>query len=232
MDTTQALIVIAAAGILHATFQLSVSVLTLLSGHTFGRTASKNKLLKLSSTYLLGSAVMTLLLVSFATLVAHNIFGVQAEPTVWAIVSGLVVGVGLSVWLFYFRRSSGTILWIPRQIAEYLHDRTKHTNSGVEAFALGTMTMIGELLFTAAPLTVASLTLIGLNPSWQLFGLGVYVVTSLLPLVAMWMLIGGGHKVSELQDWREKNKYFMQFVAGSGLIILGIYGFINQVLSA
>lgn len=226
-----ALAVIAFAGLMHATFQLSVSVLTLLSGHALGNTGSQKKLFRLTTAFMLGSGVMTLLLISTFTLLAFDFFGTQAEPLVWSIASGIVVGIGVSVWLFYYRRSKGTQLWIPRPIAEYLHDRSKHTSNTVESFALGTMGVLGELLFTIAPLAIAGLTLLQLSPSWQLIGIVIYILISMLPLIVVWMLVGGGHKVSELQNWRDKNKYFLQFVSGTGLVVLGFYVYISQVVS-
>lgn len=231
MDSSIALAVIAFSGLLHASFQLSVSVLTLLSGHSLGQTRSNKELFRLTSSYLIGSGLMTLLLIATITLLAFDFFGPAVEPVVWSITSGLAIGVGVSVWIFYYRKQRGTQLWIPRPVANYLHDRSKHTSSGVESFALGTMGVLGELLFTFAPLLVAGLVLVQLNPSWQLIGIAIYIVTSMLPLVIVWMLVGGGHKVSEIQAWREKNKYFMQFVAGTGLVLLGTYVYIEQVIN-
>lgn len=231
MDTYVALAVITFAGLLHASFQLSVSVLTLLSGHTLGRINTNRQLFRLTSSYLFGSGVMTLLLIGTITLLAFDFFGPTVEPLIWSITSGLAIGVGVSVWIFYYRKERGTRLWIPRPVANYLHDRSKSTDSSVESFALGTMGVLGELLFTFAPLLIAGLILVQLSPSWQLVGLAIYIVTSLLPLVIVWMLVGGGHKVSEIQAWREKYKYFMQFVAGTGLVLLGTYVYVEQVIN-
>lgn len=232
MDTFTALCIILFSGLTHATFQLSVSVLTLLSGHSFGKAKSHKQLLSLSSSFLLGSFIVTLLLVSTFTLLALDLFGEVAEPVIWSISSGLVIGVGLSVWLFYYRRKTGTELWIPRPIAAYLHERSKRTSNSAESFALGVIGGLGEIIFTLAPLLIAGLAIMGLDSHWKLVGLAIYVTTSMLPLVIVWMLIGGGHKVSELQRWRENNKHFLQFVAGSGLIVLGLYVYINQVVTS
>ena len=44
------------------------------------------------------------------------------------------------------------------------------------------------------------------------------------------MLVGGGHKLSAIQAWREKHKLFLQFIAAAGLLILGAYTFVNEAL--
>ena len=89
---------------------------------------------------------------------------------------------------------------------------------------------LGELPFLIAPLAVSAYALIHLPVSWQVVGITVYVVVSLSSLGIVWMLVGGGHKLSAIQAWREKHKRFIQFVAGGSLIILAAYIFVDRLL--
>ena len=66
---------------------------------------------------------------------------------------------------------------------------------------------------------------------WQLVGIGLYTVISLSSLGIIYALIGSGHRISHIQRWREDNKRFLQFVGGGGLIVLGFYVYVDQVLS-
>ncbi len=232
MDTFGSLAIVALAALIHASFQLSVSVLTLLGGHAIGAKRSQATVLRLTSSFVGGVTVMTILLLSFVALVLSSVYGNHAPEYAWAIVCGLLVGVGVAVWAFYYRREKGTSLWIPRAIASYLSDRTKATKQSAEAFGLGLSSVIGELLFVAAPILISALVLIQLEPLWQLVGIGLYTVISLLSLGTVWSLIGGGHTLSRIQRWRETNKYFLQFAAGSGLIILGFFVYVNEVVAA
>lgn len=231
MDTFTAFMIIIYAGIMHATFQLSVSVLTLLSGHALGKGRSRRNLFKLTSSFVLGSIVSLSLLISFATLMIYNIYSPQIPTLVWTIVSGLVAGIGVSVWLFYYGKSIGTVLWVPRPISEYLRSRTQDTSNSVEAFSLGVMGVLGEILFTIAPISVASLVLVKLDPKIQLAGLFTYVLVAVLPIIVLWILVRRGHKISHLQKWREKNKFFMQFISGIGLLALAVYVYVNEVMT-
>ena len=226
------LAIIAFAALIHASFQLSVSMLTLLSGHAIGSKTAHNKLVRLTSSFSLGVAVMTLLLLSFMAFVLQHSFGNHAPLLVWAVACGLVLGLGVAVWAFYYRRETGTSLWIPRSMARYLSERTKATKLGTEAFGLGLSSVIAELLFIIAPMTVSALVLIQLEPIMQLLGVAIYTVISLLSLLIVWGLIGSGHKLSQIQKWRENNKRFLQFAAGSGLLILGFYVYVDQVVTA
>lgn len=230
MDILSSLAIIALAALIHASFQLSVSVLTLLSGHSIVAKHSQAKVLRLSSSFVFGVGVMTILLLSFLSLIFLNAFNGNTPDIAWAMVCGLLVGVSLAVWLFYYRRQSGTSLWVPRPMADYLNERTKATTRSAEAFGLGLSSVIGELVFIIAPLAVSALVLIQLPAVWQLVGIAVYAVISMLSLVAIWILIGGGHKLSAIQKWREDNKYFMQFAAGAGLLILGFFTYVTEVI--
>lgn len=232
MSTLSALIIIGLAALIHASFQLSVSVLTLLSSHTIGAKRSHTRLIKLTNAFVFGVAIMTLLLVSFlASVFEHITWLGDTETVAWVVLCGLLIGLGIAVWLFYYRKGKGTVLWIPRPMASYLTARTKATKQSAEAFGLGLSSVIGELLFIIAPVALAALTLTKLSPSWQVAGLLGYTLIATISLLIVNGLIGSGHKLSRIQRWREENRSFLQFTAGSGLMVLGFYLYVEQVLT-
>ena len=230
MSILSSLSIIVLAALIHASFQLSVSMLTLLSGHAIGSQKPTPKVVRLTSSFVLGAGLMTILLLAFLALVFLQFFSGSAPLLMWAVVCGVMIGVGVAVWAFYYRHEKGTSLWVPRAVARYLSNRTKQTSQSAESFALGMMSVIGELLFVIAPLLVSALVLLELPSIWQLVSIIIYAVVSLMPLFSVWVLIGSGHKLSEIQRWREKNKHFLQFAAGAGLIILGAFVYVYQIL--
>lgn len=230
MDILSSLAIVTLAGLTHASFQLSVSVLTLLSGHAIGSKKSRSRTLSLTFSFISGAMVMTVLLLSLLAYILVSLFGSNSPDILWSIACGLMIGVGIAVWLFYYRREKGTALWIPRGIAAYLTDRTKATKHSAESFALGLTSILGELLFIIAPLFITALVLTQLDPIWQLAGIALYAIVASMPLKSVWISISSGHKLSDIQKWRESNKYFLQFAAGSGLIILGIFTYVVKVL--
>jgi hypothetical protein len=229
MDIIGSLAVIAFAGLIHASFQLSVSMLTLLSGHAIGAKTAHKRLLRLIGGFMAGVAVMTVLLVSFAALWFESSFKGNVPVLAWAVACGLLLSLGIAVWIFYYRREPGTSLWLPRSMARYLTGRTKAARFAAEAFGLGLTSVVAELLFILGPVIMAALVLTRLDPLWQLAGLGIYAFTSLLSLLIVAAIIGSGHSLSGIQRWRENNKGFLQFIAGCGLIILGFYVYVDQV---
>lgn len=231
MDIYTPLAIALFSALIHASFQLSVSVLTLMSGHAIGARRSHAALMRLTGGFVFGAGVMTLLLVSTISLTLQAFFADDVPRLAWAVITGLLFGLGLAVWIFYYRRGEGTTLWVPRGVARFLSDRSKRTKATAESFSLGLTSVITELLFIFAPIVVASLALITLPPLWQLVGALLYTVVSLLSLLAVSALIGGGHKLSDIQRWRESNKKFLQFSSALGLLILGVYVYVNEIVA-
>lgn len=232
MDILTSLAIVGFAALIHASFQLSVSVLTLLSGHAIGAKKSHTRLLKLTTSFTGGAGVMTLLLLSFVSLIFIHSFSGGVPLLVWALVCGLVLGIGIAVWLFYYRKGTkGTELWLPRGFAKYLTDRSKKTQQSAEAFSLGVTSVVAELIFIIPSLAIAALVLIELPPVWQLVGIALYTIISLLGLLIVWSLIGRGHSLARIQKWRLENKRFLQFSAGSALIVLGFFVYVSKILA-
>jgi hypothetical protein len=231
MNTFDSLAIVAIAALIHASFQLSVSMLTLLSSHTIGAKRSHGRLLGLTNSFTAGVTVMTILLISTAAWLVQIGINETTRLAIWVAVCGLLLGLGVAVWIFYYRREQGTTLWLPRGLARYLSDRTKATKQTAEAFGLGMSSVVAELLFIFAPLLVSALVLARVEPTWQLTGVVLYTSLSLFPLILVNALVGSGHKISRIQRWREENKSFLQFVAGGGLIALGFYVYVDQVLT-
>ncbi|HEX4662195.1 MAG TPA: hypothetical protein VH144_01120, partial [Candidatus Saccharimonadales bacterium] len=193
----QVAVIVAAAGALHASFQLGVSVLTSLSTHSFGAKRSTNHMLGLGGSYILGTFSGVLLL----ELALTYLLGLVAEPAsmLWAILCGIGAGVGVAVLLFYYRAGRGTMLWLPRSAAEYLQQRITLTKEAIEAFALGLITVVAELPFIAVPILIIAMLFRGHVTSNSMLALVSYAVIATLPLVALICIIGSGKKLSAIQ---------------------------------
>lgn len=231
MDIFSAFIIITVAAMVHASFQLSVSMLTLLSGHTIGKKRSTIRLRLLTSSFTAGVGVITALLLSFSAIVLLPVVhSFSNSMFIWTIICGGLMGVGLAVWLFYYRHQAGTTLWIPRGFAKYLSARTKATEHSAEAFGLGMSSVIAELIFTFAPLAITALALIQLSPIFQAVGVLYYTLLSLISLLAITVLVESGVSLGRIQRWRENNKVFLQFAAGSALLALGFFVYVYEVM--
>lgn len=226
--------IIILAAVIHATFQLSVSTLTLMSGHALGRRTSKTQLTNMITGFLLGSTIMTALLVAALAFLTQSLTleDGSISPAIWATTSGLLAGLGVAAWLFYYRREkSSTSLWLPKPLSNYLALRSKRTRSSAEAFGLGLTSVAAEIIFIAGPILTVSLLLGSQVPIEAAPGLLLlYSLISSLPLAIIGIAVLRGARLSRIQRWREQNKNFLQFVAGAGLIILGFYIYVHEVI--
>lgn len=229
-DPYIALAIVALAALIHASFQLGVSVLTLLSGHSLSVKRSQFRVFRLTSSFVFGAGAMTLLVLSFFALLFHHITTLENQHLIWSVLTGLLFGVGIAVCFTYYRRGPGTMLWIPRGMAEFLTKRTRATRRSAEAFSLGLASVFGELLFIIAPIAVSAYALIHLPSYWLIVGILFYLALSMLPLMFVWTLVGHGYSISRIQQWREKHKLFLQYCAAASLIVLGAFTFVHEVL--
>lgn len=230
MDIVTTYAIVTLAALIQASFQLSVSTFTLMSGHHLGRAKSHKTLNSLIGGFLLGVVTMTALLVSTVSIAFLALSHTLPSTILLAASCGLCFGVGIVVYLFYYpRKSKGTTLWLPRKTARYIAERSKATSNSGEAFGLGLTSVFAELAFTIAPLTVAAILLLPHEPLIQLGGVLLYTAVSSLFVVIIIMLVGSGHKISRIQKWREDNKTFLQFTAGTALMILGVVLYVYNV---
>ena len=229
MDTLTALSVVALAALIHASFQLGVSIITTLSSYARGRKAPNRTLQRLTGGFLGGVMTMTLLTVSLAGCIASDFYRSVSTPQSWTIITILLVSIGVFVWLLYYRRGDGTSLWIPRSSSRFLQRRIAQVSLITEAYSLGLASVASELLFVTVPATAAAISLATLPLQWQIAGITLYTIIASLGTLLVTVLIGSGHSLSSIQRWRERNKHFLQFAAGTGLIVLGLYLYANQV---
>lgn len=229
-DISIALAIVGLAALLHASFQLGVSMLTLLSGHSLSVKRSQFRIFRLTSSFVFGAGVMTILLLATLSLVFSYVVAPDNHVLLWSGISGLLIGVGLAVWFTYYRAGPGTSLWVPRSLAHFLSKRARSTRHSAESFSLGITSILGEILFVIAPLAVSAYALVHLPAMWQIVAILGYVVISLAPLLIVWAMVGTGYKISRIQAWRERHKLFLQFIAATGLIVLGAFTYVNEVL--
>lgn len=206
---------------IHSAFQVSASVLTLLSGHTFGAKRAHQRVLSLNLCYIFGAIAVIASTLLGITSIIYALGG--PSRSLWIFAISLAAIVGCITSLAYYRNSKGTALWLPRPVASYLLERAKKTKSAIEATVLGGLTVIAELPFAIAPLLIAGLFIasqpLGTGLTWAL----LYSILATLPLVIMTALLGAGHRLSSIQRWRERNKVFLQYSSGIGLLVVSLF---------
>lgn len=219
--------IIVLSAILHATLQLSVSVFTLLSGHKISQNSPHRHLMKLSTAFLAGVFSITILLFSSLSFLASNIFEISRinNSVLWSIIIGLISGLSVSIWVFYFKNGNGTKLWLPDSLAGFFITKTKKARHSAEAFSLGLSSVLLEWFFILPPIFASAIITTHLIPPLQIVALITYVSIAHFPLFSIYVLISGGHPIASVQQWRERNKKFIQLISSLCAAVLAFYIF-------
>ena len=91
--------------------------------------------------------------------------------------------------------------------------------------------MIAEGLFIVGPVTAAAFAIVHLPAPLQLAGIALYTTIASTSILLVTVLIGSGRSLSRIQKWREANRWFLQFAAGSALVVLGFFIYVNEVVT-
>lgn len=224
--TFESLVPVIAIGLfalVHAGFQLGISVLTLLSGHSLGRKRALHRTLALNVGYIIGAILMTSMLIASLLYLWEFVYYWPLSPVIVILAITCAI-VGTLVLVAYFRHGHGTMLWIPRVFADYLRSRAKHTKNTLEAAVLGAVTVVAELPFTCVVMAAVSyIVRLFAASADQLLIIATYSFVVSSPLIIVTVLLSGGHRLSDIQRWREANKVFLQCASGIGLFAAALF---------
>lgn len=215
----------------HASYQLSVSVLSYMSGRALGQRTARRRLASLGAGYSLGVMSMIFLILLSIVVMTNTtaITHALALKLLTVVVAAVVPLIGLFTVLTYYRRGKGTKLWLPRPFADYLLWRARKTKSPVEAVALGATTVVGELPFVIGPLLIMAVVIAYQPVSLWAGYSALYALLATLPVMLIGWLFARGITPAQVQRWRERNKGFLQWSSGSLLVLLTIFLVILQI---
>ncbi len=219
--TSLGIIILAAAT--HATLQLGLGGLLLLYNASLGRNI-KTTTKKLVGSFVLGFAVLIVLTtVATCFIVTWLTAGRGLAPIVLTSSTGALMALALAMWFMYYRKGSSTELWIPKNIANFIHARARTTKNNIEVFSLGALTVLAEFPFSAVLVLVASSSILELDAKHQMIAIMLYVLIVAMPLIVLRTAVRNGKTVVEIQKWRVKNKTFLRLISGLMYVVLAIF---------
>jgi hypothetical protein len=212
-------------GLIAASLQLPLGTLLLLYHSSLGKQIRK-KTKTIASSFISGVTLMNFLLLGtsiflIATLSANG----TLSDTSYVILFGILMALGIAAWLFYYLRKGSTELWLPRRLARFVDSRAKLTSDTSEAFSLGLLVPLSEIIFTLPLLVLVSDAILHLESVYQAHGLVIYTTFGTLPLLVMRVFIKKGRNIADVQRWRLENKLFFRVFTGMGFVILAAFLF-------
>ena len=217
------LAIIVLAGILVASLQLPLGTLLLLYHSSLSRHIPK-KTKRLASSYISGVALMHFLILSATTLLIGflSLYGILSK-TFLTIIFGVLIALAFIAWFFYYKKGTTTELWLPKQLTHYLAARAKSASSETEAYSLGLLTPLAEILFTLVLFVLAGDAVLHLPSGFAALGLVIFTAFSVLPLCVLRAVLRSGRNVAEVQRWRLRHKTFFRIFAGCGFAVLASF---------
>ena len=223
------------AMLIMACLQLQTGVFSLLYHYASGK-YSKNKTSDLTLFFIMGAEVSAACLFLCSYFIANLLFLYQFRPETsafaWVMV-GMLMAMALMSSLCYFRRGSGTRLFISRKCAKNLDLHTKNAKTRSDAFALGALSSICELPFTLPLYIVTSMEIIEMTvefyPSHILTLL--YIIVPIIPLFITRWKFKAGYNLAEIQRSRVKDKNFTRVILCFSYIAITILFIYFRILA-
>ena len=218
-----------------AFLQLTPGVFLLFSHYSYGRFSRKNASCA-SLFFILGaetSAVLVYLSIYFVLSALYVVpLNVVNDLLAW-IIAGAMIAIGVIFPFCYFRKGKGTKLFISRRLAKEFNQKTKTAKSRSDAFVLGFIASLPELIFTIPVYMIAAIEImkIGSTPILRaILSLG-FILIKIAPLIAMHLAMDVGQNLAVIQKARAKNKQFTKYFIGTIYLLIGILVIIFGVFS-
>lgn len=128
------------------------------------------------------------------------------------ILAGIMIALGFVILLFYFRKGNGTKLFISRKAARNFDLKAKTVKNRSDAFILGFIAGVPELIFTLplyliSLIEISKLSFPNLPFSTLIF---IFVLILAFPLMILHTIEKNNHNLAELVKTRFKNKNFFR----------------------
>ncbi|MBR6097826.1 hypothetical protein IKP94_03710 [Candidatus Saccharibacteria bacterium] len=213
---------IALAGFAQASLQLSFGGLILLYHASMGQ-HRRRKTRHLTTAYILGALVITMLAVSGIAFWISQLAGQALTLEMTLICAGMFIACAAIMWLLYYRRGKNTELWLPRSFTRFIARKAKSTDDSVEAFSLGTLSAFAEMPMSIAIFFVVANCILTVSAHLQLAALLSYLLIVALPMLALKFYVRTGNNAVMAQRWRIKNKTFIRFISSLSFMMLSVF---------
>ena len=214
------------AMLIMASLQLTPGVFAIFYHYALGK-FSKAKASYLSIFFILGAEIIAACLyLSIFYLTCIFFFdNLQPEITVpfWTL-AGILIALGILSFFVYYRRGSGTKLFIPRKYAKALDASAKSVKTRSDAFLLGALAGTCELVFTLPLYIVTCIEIMKMGAagfSSNLLTI-IYILIPVIPLYIIRWKYQTGHNLADIERTRIRDKNFTRFILAFSYIMIAI----------
>ena len=194
--------------------QLSPGIFLLFSHYNKGK-FSRRKAADLNLFYIVGAEIMVTMIFLCIYFTVSALAPIQLNLDngiiVWTIIGALIT-ISFLFFIFYYRKGSGTRLFISRRFADAADSKAKAIKSRSDAFVLGYSAGIPELIFTLPLYFICSLEImrIGTTGLDRALLILLFIMVSLVQLFIINFQFARRRNLAEIQRSRVKNKPFIR----------------------
>lgn len=220
------------AMLIMASLQLVPGVFALFHHYALGKYSRRNAS-SLSLFFILGTEIISAFLFIASFFIASVIFLNDLNPRnnviTWIFV-GIFAALSITSFFFYFRHpySKDTVLFLPRRFALILNKRAHDVKTPSDAFILGALSNIYELVFTLPLYIITAAEIMYMHTEYIADNLLtiLYILISAVPLLIMYFSFLSGKTLADIERSRVKDKTFHRFAISFGyftIMILTIF---------
>ena len=186
----------------------------------------------MSLSFIVGAEIFTALLfvivyttVAFSTL-SQSFF---SEIFPWIMVS-IFFSCAIAAFLFYYRKSKGSELFISRKIAKNLLLRASTIKNRSDTIVLGFLSGIFELPFTLPLYIILSAELLKNFATNGYIFIFPFILCTILPLIITFIAYHTGNNLASIMRSRTKNKFFFRTTIGISYILIALLLIMETIL--
>ena len=206
-----------------------------LFSHFMSGKFSKVKASDLTIFFILGvETAVTLILLSLFFILSSSsviISAITSDIFAW-IITGILIALCIVFLCCYYRKSSGTELFISRRLAHNYKHRIKTTKTRSDAFVLGLTAILPELVFTLPLYILSTAQIIQFDiSSLSRSGLIILLaIITILPLLIIHILSVTHHNLADFIKFRIRHKQFFRFTIALFYLLLAIIVLLGALL--
>lgn len=218
--------IIILAMVIMFSLQLVPGVFAIFHHYALGK-YSKKRASILSLFFILGAEVVSACLFMSCFYFAYLLFfGFDHPETSFIayILAGVIIALAIMSFFFYYRRGPGTQLFIPRSFAVALRRYARSASSRSDAFMLGALSGVCELVFTFPLYIITSIEIMEMSISHLSNNVltVLYIIAPIVPLVLIAYRYHSGRNLADIQRSRVKDKHFTRFIMSLSYLIIAI----------
>lgn len=214
------------AMLIMAFLQLTPGVFLLFSHYSYGKFSRKNAS-NASLFFILGAETSTALVFILIYSLLSSLYVAPVSFTdnllVW-IIAGTMIAIGVIFPFCYFKKGRGTKLFISRRLAKDFDQKTRITKTRSDAFVLGFVASLPELIFTIPVYIVAATQIMKISDYSTVRAMLslCFILIKIAPLIAIHLTMDSGRNLAILQKSRVKNKQFVRAFISAIYLLIGI----------